>query len=412
MKKIFFLTFLLLFISGVCFASNEKLLSNPNNGKNFMSSFNNKIKLSSDDISKKENLMKKNVLAFYRACPHLFYSDIFSYYKDSAKLLPNPPSVTINGDIHIGNFGTLKLSKNQVAWGMNDFDLACTGSPEWDLERYAVSLILQAKEMKLSEEQQKELVTEFSDIYFDTSIKIYKEKKTTVPYLTENNSSGSINKLIKKSKAKKQLDFLEKYAELKYLDYKFNDKELIPITPQLTDTICSLLKRNFKDIKKIYCVSEKKDSGGSTYGLKRYWALVSTERLPIILELKQILPNPTIDLTGDLAKADGKLILNAQKELGGIRNRFSSYTSIDGYSYIIREREAASGDVSLKKLDYEELKELNHQCAIVIAYAHCYEQKNCKALANWLKDKQMLSSKLYKFSCLYANQTEIYFNNF
>lgn len=412
MKKITYLSLFFLILSGICLASVEKLSSPPNKGKEFMSDFNMKLGLTPDIISKKNKLMKRSVLSFYRASPHLFYSDIFSSYKKEAKLLPNPPLFTVNGDIHIGNFGTLKSPDGQVVWGINDFDLCFKGNPEWDLGRYAVSLILQAREMGLSEEEQKELVLDFSNTYFETAISISKDNKKVLTYLSEKNSPKVISKLIKKSKTKKQLEYLEKYVDINYLDYKFDNKNLSPIPKKLSDSIEASLRMSFKNIKKIHCISERKESGGSTYGLKRYWALVSVKELPSIVEIKQILPNPYDDLTGDLKKADAKAIIEAQSELGGVKSSFSSNTSVDGYSYIIREREAVKGDVNLKKLDYLELKELNRQCAIVIASSHCYKQNNRKAIEAWLKNKQNLASKLYNFSFLYANQTEVYFENF
>ena len=418
MKKLLFLiVFLFLVQFGVCNANEgQTLLSHPYKANEFIYKFNKKLNLSQENLSNKNKNAKKSALDFYIIYSHLFYDDIFTSYKNLSELLPNSPSVPIAGDVHIGNFGTLKSRNEQVVWGINDFDLAFKGNPEWDLERYAVSLVLKAREMNLSEEDQKKLVTEFATIYCNTIILASKRDVNPYPYLNEKNSSGDVKALIIKSQTKRQLDLLEKYTEAKYLDYSLKGKGLKELSFESKDIISALLRLHFKYIDIIHDVCEKTESGGSTYGLKRYWACVSlkTSKLPVIFEFKQILPNPSLDLTGDLLEADAKIMVDMLRGLGGNQSLLFSHCIIDGYSYIIREKETCADDISLETIkDIEQLSSLNRQCAVVLASAHGYYRQNSKKIVSWMPEGQRdkLISRLCNFSITYSNQVETYHKN-
>ncbi len=400
----------------------SQLLADPKDSVAFIKSFNRKLGLSPEDTAKKNELMKDSVLAFYRATPPLFYNDIFGVYSEKSSLLPHPPEVTVNGDIHIGNFGIVKSSSGESVWGMNDFDQCAKGSPELDLERFASSLVLKARDLQLDGSQQKKLVDIFSKVYCDTVFSAASGEKTPQPYLTHSSSTGAVKKLIEKSSQKDHKEFLKKYTSA--VDGKLAfayDDELCPVAPETRKKAEGALKSCVTGSAEklsfnIFDVCEKKDSGGSSFGLKRYWVLASYDKnpLPVIVEVKQLMPSAVIDRSGDLSKADGKSIFDGQKTLGGLQNDLSGYTNIDGFSYLVRERESVKATVKLSKVDdFEKLSELASQSAKVIAGSHCCKKGNAKLITDWIGGKSsVLSERLADFAVLYAGQAEADFKEF
>jgi len=394
----------------------------PKKSVEFINDFNKKLGLSAKDIVKKDALMRDSVLSFYRATPALFFNDIFGSYSEKSSLLPNPPAIVINGDTHIGNFGIVKSPEGKAIWGINDFDQSAKGSPEWDLARLASSLALKAREIKLNESDQKKLVEIFSKTYCDTVFSIESGKALPQPYLTHSSSEGAVKKLIEKSSEKEHKDLLIKYTSAAdgKLIFKY-DNELHPVSQKIREKAENALKSFETDPKEkhtfnIFDVCEKKDSGGSSYGLKRYWVLAANDKnpIPVIIELKQLMPSSVIDRSGDLSKADGKSILDGQKSLGGLQNKLSGYTSIDGCTYLVREREAVKATVNLSKIDnFEKLSQLACQSAKTLAGSHCNEKGNSKLISDWIGgENKTLSSKLADFAILYAQQTEANFKEF
>ena len=53
------------------------------------------------------------------------------------------------GDLHVENFGVWRDSRNELVWGINDFDDACELPFTSDLVRLATSVVLAAADAKI-----------------------------------------------------------------------------------------------------------------------------------------------------------------------------------------------------------------------------------------------------------------------
>ena len=70
-----------------------------------------------------------------------------SVMADDASTLPATGiSVRTCGDSHIANFGVFATSERALAFDMNDFDETTLGPWEWDLKRFATSLVLSGRQ--------------------------------------------------------------------------------------------------------------------------------------------------------------------------------------------------------------------------------------------------------------------------
>lgn len=400
------------------------LPSDPEEAAACIHKFNANLGLSPELLKEKCALMKKDTLSFLRATPALFIRDMKGPYSDSSQLLPRKaPLLTIDGDLHIGNFGTFKDRDGMIAWGLNDQDQAGQGSPEWDLIRLSVSLILLGRQNGLSKDEQVDLIKTLTKKYCKSVKSISEGDVSDSASLAHSESHGPVKKLISNAAESTQKDMLEKYVTLADSGiYRFkNTRELKAVTPEENDSVVNSLREYEKTIDcssdgvthplQVIDVHQRLGSGGSSYGLRRYWVLVNGESAgdsPVILELKQLLTPAVIDHTGDLSKADGLSMVDSQKKLGGYTNPLTGHTKIDGSSYLVREREAARSTLSLEELTgSKDLETVTDQIALVSARAHGHTESQVKALSKWIgRDEKLLKEKLIDVATCYADQTE------
>ena len=165
---------------------NNTILYDPLLSVEFINRFDSSLGLTESDINKKHLLMKESPLKYFTMNPSLFINDIKNQYSECSKLLKREsPQMVINGDLHLNNFGTMYNKNKKVVWGINDFDQAGSGKPEWDIERLSVSFILAAQELGFKKEKRIKLVEKIADAYFENILKEYTQND---PYLTKKHS--------------------------------------------------------------------------------------------------------------------------------------------------------------------------------------------------------------------------------
>lgn len=395
----------------------------PSVAVDFVKKYGEGLNLSPEDLAQKKEMMSKDAFAFFRITPALFYRDMRNEYAGKSMLLDTPaPTVVINGDSHLQNFGTIKTPDGKTAWGLNDYDQAGTGSPEWDLERLAASAVLAFRGGKLRGKDEKELVKKLGNEYFETIRDIAKGKKNPhSPYLSKSESDSSVNDLIGKMEKTTRKDLLDKYAVKENGAYHFKENESLH---QLVDGEKKALMDGLKDYEsrlgstsglarplQIIDMAQKLGSGGSSYGLKRYYVLAKAEKShddPWIIEIKQFPPSAVDTEKPDLSLCNAKALTEYQQEMGGLTNPLSGYTKIDGLDFLVREREPQKAGVLFEDLDNEkDFGKLFRQAAKVLAYAHAPNEKQAQAIAKWIDGNEKKAvENLVDFARSYTDQTE------
>jgi hypothetical protein len=85
---------------------------------------------------------------FFRGTAPQFYRELFRELKGAP--LAQAPAVTLQGDVHAENFGTVRDGKGGFVLGMTDFDEATRGPASLDLVRGLASIIALAGDDKLA----------------------------------------------------------------------------------------------------------------------------------------------------------------------------------------------------------------------------------------------------------------------
>src|SRR6478735_3306945 len=78
--------------------------------------------------------------------------------------------VQASGDCHLMNFGLFATPERHVVFGLNDFDETMPGPWEWDVKRLAASFMVASQDVRLSDEQAREIAV--------TSVRAYRERIT------------------------------------------------------------------------------------------------------------------------------------------------------------------------------------------------------------------------------------------
>jgi hypothetical protein len=360
-----------------------------------LEAFDKQLGLSAEMTVEKRGLMVESSHAFFRAAPALFFHDLHGIYKKRSQLLPDPaPSVAIVGDAHILNAGTFRGPDGTAVWGLNDFDQADLGSPEWDLERMGVSLYVAARSGGLSGQESLDLVRAMGRSYLDS----LGEKGPA--FLTLHQASGKVRDLLEKVGSKSQSKLLARWTTpdgsrlLRGKDLEDPDRER-------GAEVMDALRHSFPDLS-IADLAAKPHSGGSTRGLERYYALIDSEHgQDWILEVKAVLPSPVQLQDGDLSRGDGEKILAYARQMGSPVDGRQHAFKLGPVAFFTREREREKDSLKDKA---KNLADLAPQLGKVLARAHNSSGADLKAWVDG-RDEQLLDN-LASFSKTYARQVE------
>lgn len=373
----------------------------PKEAVSFIKAFDQQLGLSKEGKEEKHALMAEDSHTFFRATPALFYHDLQSTYLERSRLLPEtPPSVAIVGDAHILNAGSFRGPDGKAVWGLNDFDQAEVGSPEWDLERMGVSLYVAARAKGMDKKDALELVHEMGSAYLKNL------GKEGPAYLTGPEADGRIKDLIDDAGKVKQDKFLEKWTVKNGKKLDRND-DLREPEAKRGGQILNALKEQFPGLK-VLDLASKPHSGGSTRGLERYYALVEGEtKDPWIMEIKAVLPSPVQIPDGDLSRGDGQKVLTFAKAFGSpIDDRHKSF-KLGDVAFFTREREREKDALEGKT---KELENIAGPLGKVLARAHNASDADIKGWVNG-RDKELLNN-LESFVETYARQVESDYREF
>ncbi|MBS2039297.1 DUF2252 family protein [bacterium] len=392
------------------------LARSPQEGVDFVNQFNSELELPQDVLLRRNQLTVSSPSRFFRVNPALFYKDVMGCYFEMSNLLDRKaPEIIIGGDCHLGNLGTMRAPDGTCFWGINDFDMAGRGSPEDDLERMATSLMLMGLG-RLKPAEADQLVAGMAGAYLQELSRLAHSDSAPLCGIRANEARGEVAELIARQAQARQEDLLEKFTHHHHQKLKRNE-ELRDVEEPEASHLRAFLQHYDQDqgptpdLKRpleVLDIARKMESGGSTYGLNRYFILVSGHgQHPRILELKQELPTAPEQSTGDLEQANAEHIFTGMAALGGIFDPTMAYCTIDGDAYYMRERQREKGSLEPDKFaSLQQWRDLSEQAAVALARAHAHQSGVAHAICDWVGgDQDLLISRLQHFARVYTEQT-------
>jgi uncharacterized protein (DUF2252 family) len=322
--------------------------------------------------------MTESPFAFFRGTADLFYRDLQG--TDA-----NLPTVIANGDVHPGNFGAIPGGDGKLFFSLDDFDEAHSAPFTWDLRRGATGLELISRERGLDDAAREAVRTAFLDGYFSAMKRFAENGSERTQRITVDRAPEPVKSLLIESADKKRKKALEKLVDLTTSKFKTTD-ELAPIGARAADfqeAIDRFLGTRGPFAPKsarhfvVKDVAIKSGSGLGSIGLWRYYVLIEgPSKKPeddIVLELKQERPSalaPYVAASPLRFRSEGARVAAAEQLQLFHGDRYYGETTLDGRSYIVREKSAHKIKVELDELDPDALKAYAATMGRVVAQAH------------------------------------------
>ncbi|MCE7030729.1 DUF2252 domain-containing protein [Jiella avicenniae] len=316
---------------------------------------------------------------FFRGTALLFYRDMVGEDADM-------PSVMALGDVHPENFGVMPDEHGAPIFGVNDFDETIYAPFTFDLKRGAVGFWIAAREEGgLKRKKRRKIVEHFVSGYF-TAMEGYAEHATEKnDSYRMDNSPKVIQRLFEEAWEEREAWLWEDYLDGSGRGFRPSD-ELQPISGEIgkfQKAIDELAEANGIDAHrragelKVKDVCMRHGQGTASLGLPRYYVLIEGPSKnatdDIIIEFKSArrsaldgLVPPSDFNAGDKADriAHGQAVQLAHGDV------FYGAVTIDGESFMSRERAPFRDDIDLDELSYSTWKEYAEVCGAVLAQAH------------------------------------------
>jgi len=349
----------------------------------------------STDLVTKIARMKEHVFPFYRATAHLFYRDMAA--------LPSSPYTNaqtgrcwLAGDAHLANFSAMRDAAGTEVFGVSDFDEAYLGQYLWDLRRLAVSLLLADYANDISLPERRAAIAAMATAYL-ACMADFKGSSDELKFrLTADNTSGLVQKSIKKAAKADRQEFLA----------KFKGPDTRPVADAIRDAVAAampdyvssiaLASRKAVAFYQVLDVRQRLGAGMGSLGKLRYYALLQgTDDGNVMLELKQAIPSAVaLASPGALPPSsygghEGQRIARAQQAMQLNADLLTGYATIAGMPFHVHEK--APTDKDFKYDDIATDAELNKAAAtlgMALASAH--------ALADQDHDAQLIKVSIDK----------------
>lgn len=317
------------------------------------------------------------------------------YYRDYAGTDTEMPIVFTIGDIHPENYGVMPNADGAPFFGVNDFDEACFAPFTYDIKRGAVGFYVLAEENGLKKAQRRKAVRAWVDGYIDGLRAFAQDDRERWFQYRLDNSPPMIRSLIKSAQKRDRAEFLADMVDLAKQRFLPSD-EIVPHSGHIDEFQKAVddyraetevtIPRSAKSFFHVQDVAFKKDSGTASLGLDRYFVLIDgpsdDAADDLILEFKQAKRSALRGLVPPFEKTKRQKVKQSEGEqaarevvrahdvhlVGG--DPLYGHATVDGRSFVVRERSPYKTAISVKKLAADELETYACICGAVLAQTH------------------------------------------
>lgn len=387
----------------------------------------------------KHQKMALSPFVFYRGSAQLFYADIANHTIQLPAALKALPLTTIMGDCHTSNFGFFTEEGShgeRVIFAANDFDDACIGRPEWDLLRFAVSLILSAKHcQQFASSQQpvaddalaQQAIEAFLLSYIECCRAGLEGQEHLQYALTDEKleAYGFLNKFYQKAqkRAVGGKSFLNKSTLAKAVDFtgdmpvfKVLPEKLQPLNPQQYQELERVFAPYMHD--RIWDIVARKNAGTGSVNMGRYYFLVGPASfgseadiaLFHLVEVKKQRQAAAVDFFPGMSVNNqlnpAHLTVMCQRKMQRYPDLVLDEIEWNKEHWLVRSRHHAKlgmdpEDIALgeKAINQNGFIEYAQACGYALALAHCrgdrrstiFERKVCELLPDNIAEIQKLA---------------------
>jgi uncharacterized protein (DUF2252 family) len=342
--------------------------------------------------------MASSPYAFFRGAAHLYWADFFRDWWFS--LFGGKPQTQtwIQGDAHVYNMGAFGDHQGNVLFGLDDFDDAIVSDYQYDLWRFAASIVLDARQNAgFPSAVIGRALDTFAKAYLHTVTAFSREELHKPQAFTKKEAKGPLEDFLKKVEKKEtRRKMLDKWTVLSGGERIFDtDKEKLALITQKERTALleafaeyrATLETHLEDQDdahfKVKDMAKRLWAGTGSLGSPRFYILLEgdeeTQHDDIILDIKRqerpaaypFMNASEKEAYHEVFAHEGERHAEAFRGLSERTDRYLGWLTLLDEVYSVRERSPFKEDYPTHKLDSEKaFQSLAKQWGKILATAH------------------------------------------
>lgn len=339
--------------------------------------------------------------------------------------------VMLCGDAHIANFGLFASPERRMVFDLNDFDEACRGSFEWDVKRFAASIVVAGRERGLAANETTALVVDAIGEYRDWMVRYASMSRLDLYYarIDAEVLMDTLDPALRRQ-AQAITDRATNKTHMKALNklttsvagrWRIVDDpplvvrsenpevhhRLAVILQQYHRTLASDRRALFDQYR--FVDFARKVVGVGSVGTRCWMVLLQGPNGgPLFLQFKEARQaSPHVALGHKPAAHEGKRVVEGQRALQAVSDILLGWgTDTDsGVDYFVRQLWDAKGSLDIATMNRTGFRAYVRACAWALARAHA-NTGDAPTLAGYLGNSDTFGTSIAGFAEGYADQTE------
>lgn len=330
--------------------------------------------------------------------------------------------VQICGDAHVRNFGAFTAADGQIIFDINDFDETLNGPWEWDVKRFATSLVLAGREAQESEPHCREAVEAFMKSYRKT-LAVCSELTVLelARYQVRRHADAvPVTSVLRQAERATPRHNLEKLTEESRGKRRF--KEQKPLLTRVSEATADAVLHSLGEYKATLQAERRyffemhspedvafKVVGTGSVGTRDYVVLFAGNgpQDALFLQLKEAPPSAYARLAGCASATahQGERVVRGQRIMQSQSDIFLGWTTIEGRDFLVRQLSDHKASIETGDLKRSGLLQYAEVCGEILGKAHARSGDPC-VLTGYCGSSDKLDKAIADFAIAYADQTE------
>jgi uncharacterized protein (DUF2252 family) len=338
--------------------------------------------------------------------------------------------VQVCGDAHVGNFGIYATPERNQVFDMNDFDETLPGAWEWDVKRFATSVMVAGRVNGFSDADCMQVAYSGVQSYHRHMWNLgglrYIEAWYTHIYVEDTlrhihpNTRAYINREVAKARRRTSSQVFPKMTAENSGQYSIKDDpplithdyddEFIASLPVLLEQYKESLSDDRRVLLSRYHLVDiaQKVVGIGSVGTRCYVMLFLGDDAadPLFLQIKEARPSVLEAHFGASRYPNsGQRVVNGQKLMQGVSDIFLGWTRSGPHDYYIRQLRDMSLSPSIDGMSVNDLVTYASFCGWVLARAHA-RSGDAAMISGYMGKSDAFEKAVASFAKAYADQTE------
>jgi uncharacterized protein (DUF2252 family) len=362
----------------------------------------------------------------------------FAFFRGSAALMARDLSSTpttgwhvqASGDAHVANFGAFATPERELVFDLNDFDETSRGPWEWDLKRFAASVILLGRENRVPGGAATDAVLAMVRSY-RTAMRGYARSGYLAVFYAELEAARVLNAISTADRTRAERDFrradrrddlgaLAKLAAIVDGRLRIIDRPpLVTHSPEddvlsnpeaLVSTYRSSLRPDVRELlnRYTYVDAARKVVGVGSVGTRCFIVLLMGRDTsdPLFLQVKEARRSVLEPYVGDSTFTNnGQRVVVGQHHIQAASDIFLGWGEHTATHYYVRQLQDKKGGAQLTKLGARSLSTYAALRGWALARAHA-RSGDPQRHSGYVGSGDTIDQAIARFAVAYANQTQ------